>query len=331
MRKVLAANVKHFTTDTMDEHDTTHDEQEETRPGASAHLQALRGAAELNRRLHAFEARMLEQFEQLARELDGGQGTICAEAAEIERQLALCERELSQGGAPAHGDAEQRSDEEHDRELADLQKRYEMAVSDIRDLKRQLAEQEKSGGATSKRAAAAPAAPTGPLDWEAQKRQLLAALEDEATAEPEPDEARAEERLQIEQVIRVTDATMRNKQAEIDELRAQLESAAAMAQSTERAASTQSQLESNELVQQEVARLQALETTLQANLRQAEIELSVERGRLARLAAELEEKQRGLVEQHGDHSHPAHLDATGKPKKPQRKWLARLGLNEEAK
>ena len=71
---------------------------------------------------------------------------------------------------------------------------------------------------------------------------------------------------------------------------------------------------------------------MQTNLRQAEIELSVERAHLARFAAELEEKQRGLAEHQGDHdSTTNHFDASGKPKKPQRKWLARLGLNDEAK
>jgi hypothetical protein len=294
-------------------------------PGADAHELALKSAADLNRRLHAFETRMLEQFEQLARELDGGQGTICAEAAEIERQLSLCT------GAPRSASAGAASDDDRDRELADLRRRYDMAVGDIRDLKKQLADQEKAIASGSKRATPAPA--TGPLDWEAQKKLLLASLEDEAAEEPAPDEARADERLQIEQVIRVTDATLRNKQAEIDELREELEAAAGSAvRSAERTASNDAHLDSSEVIQQELGRLQSLEATLQANLRQAEVELSVERAHLARFAAELEEKQRGIVDQQGDqNSTTNHSDTSGKPKKPQRKWLARLGLNEEAK
>jgi len=292
---------------------------------ASAHELALRSAADLNRRLQAFETRMLEQFEQLARELDGGQGTICAEAAEIERQLALCKAAQESGGGGST------SNEDHDRELADLRQRYDMAVSDIRDLKKQLADQERAGAAAPKNGRAQ-AAQTGPLDWEAQKRQLLAALEDEAAEEPEPNEDRANERLQIEQVIRTTDAALRNKQAEIDELREQLETAAgAAAGVAERKASNGAHLDSSEVVQQELARLHALEATLQTNLRQAEVELSVERAHLARFAAELEEKQRGLAEHQGDHATTNHIDPSGKPKKPQRKWLARLGLNEEGK
>jgi chromosome segregation ATPase len=329
MRSTPAAprNAKLRTTDTMEEHgSSTEAEQDADQVDrASAHELALRSAADLNRRLQAFETRMLEQFEQLARELDGGQGTICAEAAEIERQLALCKAAQESGGGGATSSAD------HDRELADLRQRYEMAVSDIRDLKKQLADQERSGAAAAKNGRAS-AAPTGPLDWEAQKRQLLASLEDEAAEDPEPDEARAGERLQIEQVIRTTDAALRNKQVEIDELREQLASAAGnAARSAERTATNDAQLESSEVIQEELKRLRALEATLQTNLRQAEIELSVERAHLARFAAELEEKQRGLAEHQGDHATTNHIDPSGKPKKPQRKWLARLGLNEEGK
>lgn len=291
---------------------------------ANAHQQALLSATELNRRLHAFETRMLEQFEQLARELDGGQGTICAEAAEIERQLALCKKSVSVERAGNEG-----GDDDRDRELADLRQRYEMAVSDIRDLKKQLSDATSKEGAPAKRAAAA-AAESGPLDWEAQKRRLLASLEDEAET-PEPDEARGEERLQIEQVIRVTDASLRNKQAEIDELRERLEAAGNSAPPAEPARSNDAQLESSEIIQKELARLQSLEAALQTTLRQAEIEFSVERAHLARVAAELEEKQRSLAERQGEQQSLVHFEPSGKPKKPQRKWLARLGLNEETK
>jgi len=320
---------------------TSREPDSERARSPSAHELVRLKAAELNRRLHAFENRMLEQFEQLACELDGGQGTICADLAEIERQLAQCEEphvvervveRIVEVERPVERiverPVERATNDDHERELADLRQRYDMAISDIRDLKKQIASGERAGGRSA--APAAPAAHSGPMDWEAQKRRLLASLESDEEAEPHPEPERAEERLQIQEVIRTTDRIVRDKQAEIDELREQLETASQAAPSAEMSQSHAAALDASEIIQLERAKLQGLEADLQECLRKAEIELSVERAHLARVAAELEDKQRGFADQQSEVPAATHLDASGKAKKPQRKWMARLGLNEDS-
>jgi hypothetical protein len=90
-------------------------------------------------------------------------------------------------------------------------------------------------------------------------------------------------------------------------------------------------LDHDVLVQEERRRLLELQNEWQDKMRQAEVEISVQRAKIARERSEVEEKMRVLEE--GKASLAAD-QASGTPrsledlKKPARRWLERLGLKE---
>ena len=196
-----------------------------------------------------------------------------------------------------------------------------MAVRDIRDLKKQNEELAKKATAAPR-----PPAPGEPLDWEARKRQILQSLE--ADAAEENDEQRTE-RLRIEAVMRETDAALSDKQLEIDRLQQLL---AAGNEGSLPPGHHRDPADQDEIVLRQRERLKLLEIEWEQKLRQAEIDISVERAQLARVRAELEEKQRFLDEQGADRDLLTPNDPSGKTKKAVRgRWLARLGLSDEEK
>jgi hypothetical protein len=203
-------------------------------------------------------------------------------------------------------------------------------MDDVREVKKKNAELEKrlaSGGSP------APAATGGgdAMDWEAQKRRLLAALEANEDESGEESEEDREERLKMREVVAKTDAVLASKEQEIAELKqlldAQSNNIGEMAVGAQAIAEM---LNQDEVVTAERERLVQLQKEWEEKLRQAEIDLSVQRAKIARERAEIEERHRQFqqqAEQSGD-EHPA-ADGS-KAKKPQRgRWLTRLGLKEQ--
>jgi len=248
---------------------------------------------------------------------------LAAERDQLVRRLGVLEGELAAAreAAPATADAER------GHELVDLTQRYEMAVRDIRELKKQNEELARKSTNT----AAVPLPTGGALDWEARKRQLLASLEED---EGSADEERRGEILRMEEVVRTTDAEIQERDRQIEELRRQLaEGAAAATAITEnKAAETNELLDKDELVRQERERLKQLEAEWENKLRQAEIDLSMQRAKLARGQAELSERQRALEELGSARDTRTPNDAGSKSKKaPRGRWLSRLGLSDDEK
>ena len=103
-------------------------------------------------------------------------------------------------------------------ELDDLRSRYELAMEDVRELKRRNEQLEASAGSI------APTEQSDVSSWEAQKSRLLASLADEAD-EYGMDDSRREEHVTIEGTIRITDDIVSRKDAEIAELHAKLQQA----------------------------------------------------------------------------------------------------------
>ena len=152
--------------------------------------------------------------------------------------------------------------------MADLSERYEMAVRDIRDLKRQNEELAKKSAAAVHAAPVAGAA----MDWEARKRQLLDSL-----AEDDDEDHRAAH-LEMEEVIRKTDSAVDEKQREIDELKRTLQEQSGAERAADgNAAALTEILNKDEIVRQERKRLKQLEKAWEEKFRQAEIEMSVQR------------------------------------------------------
>jgi predicted secreted protein len=166
------------------------------------------------------------------------------------------------------------------------------------------------------------------MDWESQKRRLLAALEE--SSEAEEDEARRRERVTIEGTIEITDSVV----AEKDRLIAELESQLGLAQN--RSAPTDEDrdrrihdlINADEVIAKYRERHQQLEREIEEKLRATELELSIERAKMARQKAELEELKADLAEQRQLFEANGGPTAPGAPK---RRWLSKFGIDGKEK
>ena len=98
------------------------------------------------------------------------------------------------------------------------------------------------------------------------------------------------------------------------------------------AAAVEGIFDQDELIRQERERLQQAQIEWREKLRQAEIDVSLERARIARERVELEEKLRAIEAErsHGQSAGADHGNAKGA--KPARgRWLERLGLKDAEK
>lgn len=236
-------------------------------------------------------------------------------AADLEQRLAAAgQRQLS-------AEAEQGLREE----LADMKRRSELAMDDLHEQKRRVAELEQQ---PARKLPASPLEDSGKLDWESQKQRLLAALEADDGGD-EDDEQRREERLKMRDVVAQTDQALAAKDEQIAELERLLAAqSASIGEVAVGAAAVADVLSADDVVRNERERLQHLQQEWEEKLRQAEIELSVQRAKLARERAEIEERQRSLREK-PDHGHPDTADGMPAVKNPRGRWLTRLGLKDD--
>lgn len=239
--------------------------------------------------------------------------------AELESLRArLTEAEARPTHAPAEADG---------RKLEDLKRRFELALEDLRELKKENAELEEQ--LADARAGIAPRDSGGSekLDWETQKRRLLAELE----ANDTDDEDERETRLSIEGTIRITDEIVARKDREIAELKRVLEEQSSNLGSVAiGAAAIAEAFDQDELIRQERENLARVQQEWRDKLKQAEIDISVERARVARERLELDEKLQWLeAEKQKYASSDGKGGGKGEAGSPaQRRWWARLGLKE---
>jgi hypothetical protein len=204
------------------------------------------------------------------------------------------------------------------RHREDLQ-RHELLLDAVSEQLEELSAQMSPSERRTVSSRPAPAAPpsTPPTNWEQAKQRLLQELEngDDPSTEPVVEEtpvvARSSRR-DLEQLVT-------QKDAEIAELRRQL--AAGPARSAESAL-----LDADEVVQRERAHLRRLQEEWQEKLKKAEIDISIERAKLARERTQLDERLQS-AQRDGTDSTSAGSDPTGKAHR--NRWLSRLGLLEE--
>jgi len=208
---------------------------------------------------------------------------------------------------------------------ADLQRRFELAIEDVRELKKRNSELEEqlSAGATAMPPSASQPMTdaSGGFDWEAQKQRMMASLDsDFDQGSPE----QKEDRLSLEGTIKITDQIVADKDSEIAELKRLLdEQSGTMGDVAVGAAAITDLLDQDELIQQKRESLDQLQTEWQEKLRTAEVEISVERAQLARERAEIDDQQRTLEPVTRSN------DGDSEEEKPPRgRWLAKLGLRE---
>jgi DNA repair exonuclease SbcCD ATPase subunit len=208
-------------------------------------------------------------------------------------------------------------------QFADLQRRFELAVEDVRELKTKNARLESQLAESGKRTSAP--AEAGGMDWESQKRRLLAALEGGPEhGEPIP----PKERATIEGTIEMTDAVVAEKDREITELKAQLEAGrnSSAPSDEDREQRINEMVDADQVIAEHRKRVAELEREMEEKLRAAELELSIERAKIARERVELDELQADIESQRQLYGPTGGPDGSGAPR---RKWLSKLGLTGE--
>jgi chromosome segregation ATPase len=276
-------------------------EAELARLGADLQLvqaEAARHADELNRAM-AVEGADREIVATLRQERDA-----------IAKKLSAAEARLSEAG---EGDV---------RRAEDLERRLQMAVDEMRELKRANSDLESKLAKARSSGTGGPV-PVAGLDWEAQKQRLLASLEAD---EPE-DEEQIAERNTIEGTIQITDHIVAQKDEEISELKRRLEEqqgSQASKAATEGAIADI--LDRDEIIRAERERLQQLQLEWREKIGKAETDLSVERAKIARERAEIADKLQYFSPAQEPRTQAGNASDPSKPARG--RWLSMLGLKE---
>jgi hypothetical protein len=226
-----------------------------------------------------------------------------------------------QPAAPADADAAQ--------EMSDLQRRFELAVEDVRDLKKrnsQLEAELEQARSHTTNAAVSKIDSAGMSSWELMKLKMIASLEGEADDGDEIDAVREKERATIENTIQITDEVVANKDREIAELKSQLAAGGGAPPPVEDE-KIREMVDADEVVRRHRERIAQLEREMEDKLRAAEMELSVERAKIAREQAQLADLRAELDSQRlqGNYNNPS----STQPHSPKRRWLSKLGLAGE--
>jgi chromosome segregation ATPase len=262
-----------------------------------------------------FRARVTELEQDLARRPAANQADSAELIALRAERDALAERVETLERQPIEP-----VDADSAEQIADLQRRFELAVEDVRELKTKNAELESRLSAARSSGGHSDA---GGMDWESQKRRMLASLEDEGDAAI--DEERRQERASIQNTIDMTDAVVAEKDREIEQLRTQLAEAASgrpEAAEHERQQKIDEIVNADEVVAEHRQRIAQLEHEMQDKLRATELELSVERAKIAREKSELEELRIDF-----ESRRKSHEGGSGTKSLPRRRWLSKLGLS----
>lgn len=300
---------------------------------------AVSWAEQMAEQLAAGERRLREllelqrtRLEELQRQLEAAeesaqrrQGTLQEQLAALEAERDALQKQWKGASSPGQTGA---GGQVREGGMEEFQRRYELALEDIRRLQ---AENQELRQQVEKIASAEHVSGQGCEEsWEAFKRRVLESLEAENKDGAEPiDEARRQERVQIQEVIAKTEAALAAKDRELESMRHLLENQAtnlgAMAVG---AAAVGELLDQDEIIRQQRETLQRLEAEWREKLRQAEVELSLERAALARQRAELDEKLRQIEELQAE---GLSASAEASPQKPAGGWRSFFGLNEGRK
>lgn len=159
-------------------------------------------------------------------------------------------------------------------------------------------------------------------DWESQKRALLAQLESEDL----PDADRSGQLISMREVISATDEAVEAKNREVSELKQLLAlQSESIGEVAVGAAAIDEIFNHDDLIQQERASLEKMKVEWREKLSQAEIEVSMERAKIARERKELEaefERLQDEIKQTTD----AKSEGKTSSSVQKNRWFAKLGL-----
>jgi len=267
--------------------------------------------------LQRLRARGAELEQDLARRPESNRADsaeLVALRAERDALVARVEELNQRPVAPIDANVEQ--------QLSDLQRRFELAVEDLREYKTKNAKLESqlaAGGSQSR----TPTPDAGGNDWESQKRRLLAALEENVDAPANPVEK--QQRITIEGTIEMTDAIVAEKDRQISELQLQMAAASdGTVVDPEHTRKMNELVDADEVIAEHRNRVRELEREMHEKLRAAELELSVERAKMARQKADLDELKSDLESKQQQFASSGGAPVQGQPK---RRWRDKLGLS----
>lgn len=235
------------------------------------------------------------------------EGELRDQIGHLEEQIAFLQTELLE--------AKQRPASDGNSEL------LQQLRQECEDAHREAFELRVQNASLSDQLASRTGCSTDCLTWEQRKQLLLEQLESEIVC----GQSSEQEKLKIEDIIAQSQCEIDRRDAEIEELRKIIgEQCHAHDGLAVGAAAILDVVEGDPLIQQERARLQAMQTEWEAKLRASEIELSRERAKLARERLELENRLSSLpmIGTNGGSNGAKELSPRGN-------WLARLGLKDQ--
>lgn len=293
----------------------------------ATHQQRTRIAHQLKQRraeiLQELDQRR-EQIEQLNSDASQeSSNAIARERDQLQQQLTELQSETRQLKDKL-ADAE--SHRTHDRTTSDeeLQRRLDQALQEAQQLQQQNAELQQ---AMQEDLSAELATDDSYLDWEAQKKRLLNSLD--GGDSPALDDT---QRFELEEKIRACDKVVAAKDRQIQQIQDEQERRKAVAVPPEQTPAPESspEIDADEMVKEELGRLEQLQSSLREKMREAEVEISLERAKLAREKVAVEEKlaDMELIIEKRISELQAKNGGTIRGKSTSR-WRTRLGLDND--
>ncbi len=239
----------------------------------------------------------------------------------LERELAESRQELAEQAKELDRVRSEKPSGSQSPDAEDLKARLKMAVDEVRELRSRNAELDQRLKDLSRGGSIQPAG--GAMDWEAQKKRMLAQLEGDFD---QKDPEQAKEKLKIEKAIEATNQVVAKKDQEISRLKATLaeQQVHIGQQTTADGQRVAAMLDGDELIRHEREKLNRLQQEWQEKLRTAEVEMAVERAKIGRERSQLETQLRDLQEK----AKLLERSAANAPAKnsTRRRWLSQLGL-----
>jgi len=263
--------------------------------------------------------RLTVQLEELTQQFEQNHQLCHSETARADQatvEIAALKKQLD--GISHSLDPSEKADDH------DLHMQLELAIEDLRTIQTDKLKLEKELEAI-KQASYPVTAPTGDWNWETQKQHLLAQLEGFDDNCPQ----QADDKLTVTGAISITDQIVTEREKEIAELRKQLETQSGHSEVVVAHDHTIAELlDHDQVILTEREKLRTIQEEWRDKLRQAEIDLSVERATIARKRTRLDEQMEAFQKQQAENQQ---LDSplnrqTNDAQSSGRRWLAKLGL-----
>ena len=270
--------------------------------------------------------RLTVQLEELTQQFEQNHQLCHSETARADQatvEIAALKKQLDEltgqlDGTSHSFDPSEKADDH------DLHMQLELAVGDLRTIQTDKLKLEKELEAI-KQASHPVTDPTGDWNWETQKQHLIAQLEGFDDNCPQ----QADDKLTVAGAISITDQIVTEKEKEIAELRKQLETQSGHSEAVVADDHTIAELlDHDQVILTEREKLRTIQEEWRDKLRQAEIDLSVERATIARERIRLDEQMEAFQKQQAENQQPdSPLNRQTNDAQPSgRRWLAKLGL-----